>query len=590
MSCVNKPYQDRDQSIINAIQGDDWVLLREISLLPGGFGSHLRWRTWEYLLDVSSDDFSKKEEAATPISTMSGIHVNDLDCLSTLAEKSSAGFDLEDEKAHPDEHQVGLDTNRSFVAYPENDGPRERDLKKAQLNKLITAVLRRRRKLNYFQGYHDVAAVLYLTEKSGKSAQESDISPTLVSALEKISLHRLRDSMGTGLDPLVGLLRILKRLFRAEDRQLATIIEQSSPLPYFALSNLLTLLSHDIPTLPLIQRTFDFLLCRPPVYVIYLSAAIVLNRKEHILKMSQEGEDGAMHSILAELPDMVADGMKEEERESRLTSISSLGSDSSRSPSSDNRPSVKRVSSEHWEQVGQGSSSITHATTQDFNSSDEPSSLTSSTSPSVTEEMDSSHSTSLLPSVSTSALEHAQPTGALAGIPISSIFRDTEDLYRRFPPQDPAIGASDIMGPNSVIFTWKDNSERIANTSCSGESEKFRSSHLTTRPVLPIDDEAEDMVLETLSVVHPYDPSEEQALEEEYIPPSHNPKKRRVLVNIDRKTALAGIVLLVGVGIAMYTTDGRTSGQALEEEWKKVAGWAGSVLLSGVGHGFDNEF
>lgn len=49
---------------------------------------------------------------------------------------------------------------------------------------------------------------------------------------------------------------------------------RSSPLPFFALSNLLTLFSHDMPTLPLIQHVFDYLLCRPPIASVYLAAAV----------------------------------------------------------------------------------------------------------------------------------------------------------------------------------------------------------------------------------------------------------------------------------------------------------------------------
>jgi TBC1 domain family member 20 len=46
------------------------------------------------------------------------------------------------------------------------------------------------------------------------------------------------------------------------------------PLPYYALSNLLTLFAHDVPTLPLVQHVFDYLLVRPPIAVVYLAAAV----------------------------------------------------------------------------------------------------------------------------------------------------------------------------------------------------------------------------------------------------------------------------------------------------------------------------
>lgn len=155
------------------------------------------------------------------------------------------------------------------------------------------------------QGYHDIITVLYLTLTEDLTLRCS----------EKISLHRLRDSMGYGLEPLMGLLqyvpsqpsytifflimhsfRILKYLLRLADPDYAALLERcarlvklsniavsdnystssarNTPLPYFALSNLLTLFSHDVPTLELIQHIFDFLLCRPPIATVYLAAAV----------------------------------------------------------------------------------------------------------------------------------------------------------------------------------------------------------------------------------------------------------------------------------------------------------------------------
>lgn len=48
-----------------------------------------------------------------------------------------------------------------------------------------------------FKGYHDIASVIFLT------MPEELRFP----CIEKISLHRLRDSMGAGLEPVLGLLR-----------------------------------------------------------------------------------------------------------------------------------------------------------------------------------------------------------------------------------------------------------------------------------------------------------------------------------------------------------------------------------------------
>jgi TBC1 domain family member 20 len=52
------------------------------------------------------------------------------------------------------------------------------------------------------QGYHDIISVLFLT-----LPQELQLP-----VAEKISLHRLRDSMGPNLEPVLGLLRYVVRI------------------------------------------------------------------------------------------------------------------------------------------------------------------------------------------------------------------------------------------------------------------------------------------------------------------------------------------------------------------------------------------
>ena len=126
---------------------------------------------------------------------------------------------------------------------------------------------------------------------------------------EKLSLHRVRDSMGVTLEPVLGLLRyvslytpvdrkvidlisrVTKNLLHLADPDFAASLERyglfhtiplsithhpssTSPLPFYALSNLLTLFSHDMPTLPLIQHVFDYILCRPPIIIVYLATTV----------------------------------------------------------------------------------------------------------------------------------------------------------------------------------------------------------------------------------------------------------------------------------------------------------------------------
>ena len=102
-----------------------------------------------------------------------------------------------------------------------------REKLQAALNRLIVSVFRRRPQLHYFQvrqlvisrrcslkwgltvqGYHDIVSVVFLT-----LPRELHLPVT-----EKLSLHRVRDSMGVNLDPVVGLLRYAIPLITLECR------------------------------------------------------------------------------------------------------------------------------------------------------------------------------------------------------------------------------------------------------------------------------------------------------------------------------------------------------------------------------------
>ncbi|KAI9438735.1 rab-GTPase-TBC domain-containing protein [Lactarius indigo] len=264
----------------------DWDTLRLQSLAPGGFGT-ARAYIWHvfFFADTASPSICFFNFSIRP--ELLHVHMN------TLQIKEIPETQTEPEP-HRDERQIRLDTDRSFVLYPVDDGPDDgRVARQAELNNLIVQLFRRHPGLNYFQGFHDIATVLQLT-----------LPPELaLPSLEKLSLHRLRDSMGHTLEPLTALMIILQRLLRLADPPYATLLEDHAPLPYAALPHLLTLLAHATPTLPLIQHIFDYLLVRPPLAIVYLVAAITLSRKDLVLKLGEGGDEGMIHSVLTGLPE-----------------------------------------------------------------------------------------------------------------------------------------------------------------------------------------------------------------------------------------------------------------------------------------------
>ncbi|KAF5310588.1 hypothetical protein D9619_007740 [Psilocybe cf. subviscida] len=626
----------------------DWEGLRILSLRGGGFGEE-RVDIWPKLLNVSRTA-SKRAESTT------------------------------ETVPHEDERQIGLDTDRSFVLYPVESKVDRETLQKC-LRELLVAVFRKRPKLSYFQGYHDIATVFFLT-----LPEELQLL-----CVEKISLHRLRDSMGQGLEPVLGLLRVTKNLLQLADPEYARMLEQVSPMPFYALSNLLTLFAHDMPTLPLIQHVFDYLLCRPPIAVVYLATAIILARKAEAIQLEEDDEDGMIHSLLSSLPDLIddhgveqeetpvvkeeaksevtdnnsfftadgslnlkdesqeaeqnaeellpvaalpaskpepkgeldaadgeeqtdihaADGIKQEE--TTPTDLQELVAkaeprDSESLPTEDEPagdigdagqdvllPLERPELSEHLEPLAESTTTITtpqveSTTTSITETKEEP---TSSPRPPLPPYP---HSTPTPPPEEPQHdATYPQPARRKRSqIVLTDLLQHADDLYATYPPSHPGLALSSIMGPQSVVFTW---------------SESFAG--------LPADDEAEAMIAHPELVVYPLvevDPHEKEegsGMDSDvgWRKGKGKDRKRwrrrvtrRLLSKapfgpVEKKTMLAGTVLVLGVAMAVYgmkasssSSSARGAGaygawllqgghaNANARDWRRVGGWVGGAL------------
>ncbi|KAI0667247.1 rab-GTPase-TBC domain-containing protein [Trametes maxima] len=573
----------------------DWDALRAWSTRPYGFGAD-RSQLWPKLLHVNDAPQQLTTEA----------HPSD-----AKPEQSSPGrVDSEQENPHADERQIGLDTDRSFVLYPVEETAGREKLQ-AGLNHLIVSVFRRRPHLHYFQGYHDIVSVLYLT-----LPEELHLPVT-----EKMSLHRVRDSMGTTLEPVVGLLRILKRLLHLADEKFAESLERAAPLPYYALSNLLTLFSHDIPTLPLIQHIFDYLLSRPPITVVYLAAALTLTRREEVRVLEDEGEEGMMHSLLTGLPDLYEEGEEDatpeekplipsdniavhpkvEEPDAQILSSSNDATsnllDVSLSPDVDATRRGADSSVETDSTPRTGDTPVTPAELSSMEGAQDALEDTAS-DPSIAPPVEiKAERDSISPSpaeteepsvfekhtsrtASPEPLESTRPHRPR--VSLTSLLTHADNLFALYPPTHPAINIASIMGPQSAMLTW---SEWHAE--------------------LPDDDEAELMVTKPDLVVLPHvEPDDDVASDgDSFGSPSRKEgrgrekdrdRKRRRLrkprrltdLVVQRKTMVAGAVLVLGVVMAVYGynsglpgTGGGHHRSGFGREWRKVGKFLGGALL-----------
>lgn len=187
---------------------------------------------------------------------------------------------------------------------------------------MIRSVLRRRRGLHYYQGYHDIISIFLLVlvplpagEASISKEQSHDLEGVwssqdelacVVEACERLSLHYLRDNMTSNLDPTLGQLKLMRNLLREAEPALARRIEVASPLPHFAISWLISLFSHDVP-LPQSRRIFDFILTSSngPASIIYIATALVIWNKDLIMGDARDDESAdpaELHHLLSKLP------------------------------------------------------------------------------------------------------------------------------------------------------------------------------------------------------------------------------------------------------------------------------------------------
>ncbi|CAE6448358.1 unnamed protein product [Rhizoctonia solani] len=457
---INEPptRATRNRAVREAVAKGDLYSLRDLSKKPGGF-QDARSVAWPFLLHVKTTPEEVNELKKEPDRNKGG-------------ESSTSPVS---HSPHRDERQVGLDTNRAFVHYPVESQQRK-DKRKKQLTELIIGVLERHPQLSYFQGYHDILSTLQLTLHPSVEKDEEAWHLLRECAL-KITLHRARDAMGAGLEPLTGQLRILRRLIRLADPEFAMLIEEASPLPYWAISPLMTLYTHDLPTLELAQRVMDWVLARPPDAVIYLVAAFVLQKKAEIQKLVEDGDDGMMHSYLSSLPDLEADGLPD--------SVDTHDKASSPVPLNSDWSTINLDSSHHDPKDPSVHPPVPSIDPPLY--AEKPTS--NPVDPSVHAPPSPASSLSSLPPMDPAFDHRDGPT-----IPLSRILQDADRLRTTYHISHEKLRLKETLGPHSMLRTWSDDPEEIIG-----------------------DDKAEEYVLATDQIVYP---DMDDDVFEPYPPPS----------------------------------------------------------------------
>jgi len=150
-------------------------------------------------------------------------------------------------------------------------------------------VLQKHALLHYYQGYHDVCAIVTVV----MGMQDA------FSVMEKLSLHYLSDAMQESMQPIMNQLDLLYVLTKQGDAALYSFLIDSDTPPYFAVSWVLTWFSHDVENIKAVKRLFDLFICSNPLMPVYVSTALILENADIIL--SAEMEFSVIHTLIKSL-------------------------------------------------------------------------------------------------------------------------------------------------------------------------------------------------------------------------------------------------------------------------------------------------
>ncbi|SCU77351.1 LAFA_0A01288g1_1 [Lachancea sp. 'fantastica'] len=231
---------------------------------------------------------------------------------------------------HSDEHQVSLDVKRSFGDV--QDSVTKAFLRQA-LEQTVIRVLRTFPQLSYYQGYHDVVAVFVLvfmhTQRSEDEADLSDSttsetpstdgseyhgamssssistklsddsvlsidSQQLFESVAIFTLLYLRDFMMNSLTFTIDQLALIPTIVKKNDPQLYNTFQLNEIDPFFALSSVLTLFSHDLrpqsnESLSIVFQIFDLVIASNSMLMpLIIYSNLLLAKKDDLLTRLHE--------------------------------------------------------------------------------------------------------------------------------------------------------------------------------------------------------------------------------------------------------------------------------------------------------------
>ncbi|GMH45047.1 hypothetical protein BSKO_13004 [Bryopsis sp. KO-2023] len=233
--------------------------LRKVSAVRGLVNHRLRARVWPMLLGIDLENFDWGD------------------------------YERLGEMDHKDTPTVKADIPRSMHQFTDGLSDKSKEEKRAALRRLLNAVVNYHDgDVHYYQGLHDIGAVLILT------VGERLAFPLIC----KIATCQLRDCTRVNLDAVTELLRLIHPIVEMADPEVATLLQVMGVPCYFSLSWFITWFSHDVHSLPDIARLFDLFFSSHPMMPLYVGAAGIATAREELVGLDEMCE---LHSALVNL-------------------------------------------------------------------------------------------------------------------------------------------------------------------------------------------------------------------------------------------------------------------------------------------------
>lgn len=161
------------------------------------------------------------------------------------------------------------------------------------LTSIIIDVLQKfRGDLHYYQGFHNIAAVMLLNLSS--------ISIT-ISVLQTIAQSHLSEAMQANFNSLKLTTEIFFPLIRILDRPVFNFFIDAEIEPSIILSWMITWFSHEVTNLKVASRLFDCFLSSHPLFPMYLFSSVILLPRNRSQLLDTEPDFATIHMKISDL-------------------------------------------------------------------------------------------------------------------------------------------------------------------------------------------------------------------------------------------------------------------------------------------------